>query len=67
MNFDCLKQRRYQQEAILQMKREFKLRREYEEEHNTKLMRKLVDKISDLKALDPKERLPEEEIHNFER
>ena len=60
-------QRRYQQENMLQMKREFKLKKEYEKENNSRLMRKLVDKITNLKLVDSKARLPEEEIQNFDR
>lgn len=60
-------QKRYQQENMLQMKREFKLKKEYEKENNSRLMRKLVDKITNLKLVDSKARLPEEEIQNFDR
>ena len=44
-----------------------KQKKEYEKEKNSRLMRKLVDKITNLKLVDSKARLPEEEIQNFDR
>lgn len=49
------------------MKKQFKLKKEYEEEKNTLLMRKLVDKISNLKLVDSKTKLPDSNIINFNR